>query len=428
MIVHLKGIGVCLLTAAFALPQDAPDPLAAMKEAKPKGEFAVLLALEEIQDDVRGTAQEDLLMDLLATRFTYIHDEQESVRLDSLAYLAAKTRGAGAPSLDGFEPVPAVEAIVQLSRDRRVLMLNEEHRRSQERAFANELLVPLAEAGFTHLALETLNADEAALAQRGYPLTKDGYYTNDPALGDLVRRALALGMGVTGYEADLDDFPRELAGVPMGMANWREERQARNLADFVRDHPDARVVVWSGRHHMSEVAPSDEPGLWPMGGHFAALSGIDPLTVDLMVMKEADVPEREHPVYRAAADAGRVDAPTMFLDADGTPWSGIDSLDASVFLPRSTMDAGRPQWMRMGGLRHEVRVDVAELDDAPSPGRPFVIEARVDGELPDAVPLDRVLWREGEPPALLVRPELAYIVRVLAPLDEVLLEQRVGGG
>ncbi|MCZ6598593.1 MAG: hypothetical protein O7B99_13200 [Planctomycetota bacterium] len=406
------------------------DVFEILREAEPRGVLATIIALEAVEDEVRGTPEEDLLGDLLATRLAFVHDFEKARRLDSTVYASVRTRGAGDRSLEGYVPRDAVETILELAEGRRVVMFNEEHRRSQERAFAHELLAPLVEAGFTHLALETLRTDPAKveeLVQRGHPLTSSGFYTQDPVLGDLVRRALALGMQVIGYEADVSRFPAELAREPMGRSKWREEQQGRNLADVVRDRPEARLVVWSGRHHMSELLPSAErQGLTPMGGFFRHFSGIDPLTVDLMVMKEADAPERERLVYRKAADDGLVDAPRVFLAEDGTPYSAIAHIDVMVFLPRTRMQAGRPDWMRMGGLRQDVEVGFADVDEQPAPGRPLLVEARIEGESPEAVPLDQVLWRGGDAPVLLLRPGLDYTVRLIAPSGEVLAEHGVG--
>jgi hypothetical protein len=151
-----------------------------------------------------------------------------------------------------------------------------------------------------------------------------------------------------------------------------------------------------------------------MGGILKRLAGIDPLTVDLMLMVEGDVPERERAVYRDAVARGAIERPTLFLDESGAPYSALEGIDAMVFLPRSRFDRGRPQWMR-AGLRSERTLDAAALGRAPSPGRPLAIEARVSGESADAVPVDCVLWRGGEPPALWLRPELEYEVLLRPP-------------
>ncbi len=420
----------CMFVVAPVSAQDSEfDLITVLRQAEPRGVLATIVALEEVSPQVRALGQENLWMDLLATRLTFVHDAKNSIRLDSLAYAREKAAGADDSRLGELEPRPAMEEIVKLARRQRVVMLNEEHRRSQERAFANQLLEPLAQAGFTHLALETLDADEAALAARGYPLTSDGFYTKDPALGDLVRRALGLGWKVVGYEADFSTIPEEYAGMPMGRQSWREEQQGKNLAELLRAEPEARVLVWSGRHHMSEMPlatpDGSMPSLVPMGGRFRQHSGIDPLTVDLMVMKEAHSLEYEHPLYREAEGVGLRSEATVFVSEEGHPFSATSYIDVSVFLPRSRIESGRPHWMKMGGLRREVDLDTGNFDERPGLGKPLAIQARVADESPEAVPLDCVIWREGQPPVLLLRPGLNYELRVVAPSGEVVWRERL---
>ena len=408
----------------LALPQDPGRLFHALREHDAQGELAALVALEGMEAELHE-AERDVWSDMLATRLTFVGDARRAMEIDSTLYGGRAARRA--PALDAFTPRPAVEAIVEWARDREVVMLNEEHRRNQQRAFAHELLAPLAEAGFTHLALETLtHRGVEELAERGYPRLHDGFYTRDPLLADLVRRALELGMEIVAYEAETGAMPPELASDPLASTNWREEQQARNLTELLESEPLSRVVVWCGRHHLSE-APLVEGGAgWmPMAGILTELSGIDPLTVDLMVMNEADVPEREGDVYRGAVEAGLVPAPTVFVDEAGAPYSAIGNIDAMVFLPRTREERGRPHWMALGGSREPVELPLD--DDTPAPGadRPFLLQARIAGEDEAAIPLDQVLWREGPAPVLYLRPGFEYELRLLAPPAEELLLRRI---
>ena len=418
-------------TRPSSQPTTKPLPMQAYEISKgPGGDLAAVVMLEQAEAQVPPD-QRNMWLDVLATRLIFIGDHRKAQEFNSKAYAQLRPGDSDGSELKDYKPASAVETIVKLAEGRRVLMLNEEHRSSRERAFANELLVPLKEAGFTHLALETIGEETAALEERKYPLMNDGFYTRDPVLGDLVRRALELGMGIVAYEADMSKMPASVdRSNPIAPTNWRENEQATNLANFVKDNPEARVVVWSGRHHMSEDAAEAGGGgqTWtPMGGIFKNISGIDPLTVDLMVLNEQTTRETEHKTYRWATEQGLVQAPTIFVNEAGEPWSPLaDSIDAGVFFPRTSWKRGRPEWLKMGGARVGLSFDWSyATPEKPTPERPLVVEARLAGESDEAVPLDRVIWREGEAPPLYVRPGKAYRFELRDPEGNVIARSSV---
>lgn len=427
---------------AIAAAPPNPSRLA-FETGKKAGPLAAVVALEQRRDELSAGPLESQWFDTIATWRLFVGDHRGALEANSRANAAFRrgrpVGGPGGEALEGRTPQPAAEAILRLAAERRVVMMNEEHRSGRERAFANEILEPLFRAGFTHLALETLADRTDELRRRGYPVVKDGFYTQDPVLGDLVRRALSLGMKVVAYEADMSKAPSDLdPRDPVARTNWREAAQARNLAAILESDPKARIVVWCGRHHLSEDVPeppnedgedtestSPPPPAWtPMGGIFASTTGIDPLTIDLMMMTEGEAPSDERPAYRAAVEDGLVPEPVIFFDDGGIPWSPIDSIDAAVFFPRTQWDdTGRPSWLSMGGTRRRV-TDAWANGDAPRPSesRPFVLEAQPIGEADNAVPLDRVIWRGGEVPALYLRPGISYMVRLRDPEGSVVSE------
>lgn len=414
--------------ASSQAPPELPESIRAEREGLARGgDLGAVVALEALAPD-RADALRD---DRLGTWLTFVGDARTLPSVEARVTTPPRRYATSGPgAVDGHDPRDAATWIAHAARDARVVMLNEEHRSSRQRAFAHELLGPLHEAGFTHIALETLRHDDAvirALVERGAPTRDDGFYTADPLLGDLVRRALELGMGVVAYEAVMSECPAEIARDPLARTNWREAEQARHLAEFVASEPDARVIVWCGRHHLSEDRPVDDADAWtPMGGLFAGLTGIDPLTVDLMVMTEHPSDGVEPEVYRAVADA--LDAPTVFVDGGGVAYSAIDSIDAMVFFPRTVFVGGRPRWTTTGGLREPYPLDVTDLGARPGPGRPLAIEVRVADEESDTIALDRVIWRDDAPPDAMVRRGVDVIVRVVDPDGEVLAAWDVPAG
>ena len=122
-----------------------------------------------------------------------------------------------------------------------------------------------------------------------------------------------------------------------------------------------------------------------MAHYLRQAAGIDPLTVDQTQLSERATPANEHPVRRAADRRGLISGePVVLVDETGAlvPVDG-PSVDIRVLGLRTDYEAGRPTWMRMGGLREPVVADVPECA-----AEPCIVEA-VDSEQPDAVAYDR---------------------------------------
>ena len=367
-----------LALAAFACAaplalQDAPPPApslpwpiaktrAAFGELGERGYLRAFMALTEPEG---GAPEESMLrstwLDVLGTHAAYVGEERRALEAGDQAFPREQADFASdvarADFLDGVEPEPAVAALVAAAEECRFVLLNEEHRSSRQRAFAHRVLEPLRAAGFTHLALETLNEEPAALAGRGYPTMTSGTYTRDPLLGDLVRRALALGFVVIGYEAPVAErLPRPDDASPLDAINRREAGQARRLFDqTLGQDPDARVLVFAGRDHIAEA----EAGGWtPMGMLLARMAETDPLSVSLLAMTEHADRVYERKEYRAVDAAGWLDAgPVVLRNADGALWSEApEALDVHVFFPRAGEAHGRPDWAGLDGLRVPVAV------------------------------------------------------------------------
>lgn len=434
----MRHILICLVWILILVPAGRAQPIDQSDRTwlinAPKSAFAThgsrgyLAALESLTDREDEALASDnlrsLYLDLLGAQLAFVGQEARAIESGDRAFTRRRDRApdpdAASELVDGHHAADAVGAIIDAARGRRIVMINEEHRSSRQRAFANEILAPLRKAGFTHLALETLSEDTDQLSDRGYPRLNSGTYTKDPALGDLVRRALELGFVVFGYEADPQAFrPREDDTSPLDAQNRREAGQARNIFErSLRDDPNARVLVYAGRDHIAE----DEGGPWtPMGVALRRLSGVDPLSVSLISMCEHSDRPSEHWAYHAAEQAGWLGTgPVVAAADDGSLWSAMPGvIDVHVFFPRTRFVNGRPDWMAMGGIRTPVEIDTPDFDT------PVLLQAVIKNEARDAVPIDQAVWIPGEPrPLLLLRPG-TYTARAVNREGIVLFERRI---
>ncbi len=402
-------------------PSGRPWPLVVADEAfadqAQAGYLAAVLGLLERENEARADPGSlTTYLDTLGTYLALVGEQALATKVGDEAFGASGTRTTrpdGPDPLAGYRPRPALETLLQAAAERPLVMVNEEHRSSMQRAFSNQLIEPLRAAGFGYLAVEALREDEHALRERGYPLLTSGSYLRDPAFGDLIRRALALGFVVFGYDATPEQSRSEPDDSYVERMNRRERAQAENIFERTfAQHPDARVFVIAGRDHIAESAG---PEWTPMGGVLAELSGIDPLTVNQFSLAEHSAREFEHWAFRHAVDAGwTAEGPTLLADDEGALWSAQPgALDASLIHSRTELRDGRPHWLGMGGLRAPYVVPDLDFD------RPVLLQAHLAHESGQAVPVDQVVLWPGRPtPALLLRPG-SYRVTVV---DRVGLE------
>ena len=138
------------------------------------------------------------------------------------------------------------------------------------------------------------------------------------------------------------------------------------------------------------------------------MTGVDPFSVYLATYIEHSERKFERPQYKWATDRGFVKRPTIFVDKAGKTFG--ESFDAQVFFPRTTLVQGRPDWM----MRDMGRRMVAIPDGLVKAQGLQLAQVFGLGEKVDAVPVDQVLIRPGEPvPALMVPGRGKFWVRIL---------------
>jgi hypothetical protein len=283
---------------------------------------------------------------------------------------------APSPLTTEYQSRPAIDAIVELAKDRKAVFLNEAHSAPITRTLTVQLLVKLRAEGFNYFAAETLYASDKDLQKRGYPLIKSGFYVNEPIYGEMVRTALKLGYKVIAYDAE-----------DAGMGDSREKGGAEALYDqvFKRD-PNARLVVNAGFAHIQKSGVY--LGGSSMAEFFKKISGIDPLAVDQTMLIQHGRPDQDHPYYQSVIAANTARQPFVYMTSAGKAWSlKANAYDVSVFFPPQQNIEGRPDWVNLGGLRMAYPVG----SDLCRNQFPCLVEARYPNEIDDSVAADRVV-------------------------------------
>ena len=275
---------------------------------------------------------------------------------EALARESAPAPALALPSLTSLHVEPALDAIVRLSRGRRVVILNEAHNVSRCRAFAHSVALRLREEGFLLLAAEDFpNEPELKEELRiDRPVTfYTGYYARDPVFAEFVRGAKEVGYALAAYEQRIDQQRPGVegtAGIPI-----REAAESKNLAEVLEAHADARVLVYCGYNHATKIPQGASAERW-MAMRLRDATGIDPLTVNQSFGYPVPDRQRERADVSAVLDRFTPAAPTSLTGADGRPWVigyPQGSFDVQVVHPRLAPVEGRPGWLAGApGRRH----------------------------------------------------------------------------
>lgn len=370
---------VALLAQAQQAPVDPIDEFYRQLYAQPD-EFGRFLFLHQYDTGGDDALQYEVDQ-MLATEFSFFGRPNDADRV--MPFWEDVPDGFVMPDRQHYAVVPALDWITAKARNRQAVMINEAHHRSGTRRLTLVLLPRLRALGFTHLALETLDAGDTELTQRGYPVyDRTGYYSGEPIYGEIIREALRLGFVVVPYES---------AGIPGQTQQQRETRQAENLiARVFANNPNAKLLVHAGYAHIDKALGGFGPRTRPMAMEFQRLSGIEPLSIQqaLMVPAPAGLPPSVADRIAAEFDLKR---PSVLLShADRREWTLRPGLnDLTVVFPTTDVGVVRPAWMSLNKSR--VAIDLSNDLQGCLTRLPCALEARYQGESADAVPADQLV-------------------------------------
>ena len=263
-----------------------------------------------------------------------------------------------------------LDEIERLARETRLVIVNEAHDRPSHREFIRQIAIRLSNVGYTVFAAETFGPHIGASPSKPFAKISDGYYSNEPVFGNLIRTVKGLGYELRAYE---HRGPYDDSRGQWKRADAREEGQAENLMRVLsRMQDDDRLLVHAGYSHASEVPiPSFEgKSLRWMAARLKAKSGLDPLTIDNTACLSSSMnPELSQHSHRHQQG----------------------QFDLVVGHPKLKIAGGRPTYRLIDG-HHLVDLPDALLNDH----RRIIIEVRRYDEPYDAVPVDRLMLRPGE--------------------------------
>ncbi len=300
----------------------------------------------------------------------------------------------------GYAAQPAIEAIVNAARDRRIVMLNEDHTMQRQRAFAFEVATALRKIGFTHFGAETFTPELTASMKDGAPKLNTGIYTLDPVFADLGRHAMKIGYQLFDYEIRKNQEPRESADSNVQLST-REQAQANNIKQVLDANPNAKIFIYLGGGHASKIPLRD--GIEMMALHLKRITGIDPFVIDQIIGTARSHAEYDGAFYRGVANLGVQTGSVVMVNAMGQ-WLTRPGHDLAIFHPRVPDVAGRPGWLTMNGYRKPYALKLV-----PMPTR-TLIRAFVKTEPVGSIAMDQILISPTQTEVSLMLPVGEYSI------------------
>jgi len=141
-----------------------------------------------------------------------------------------------------YEKISGEARVKATLADESIFMINENHFNPASRTLTMTWLPWLKAQGFSHIGFEALEPKERS---------KDGFYSQEPMMSNLIKTAEELGFEVFGYEAK-KSAPEDAGFVER--FEFRDKQQAEHVVAEIKKAPkDAKFVLFAGWGHVGEA-------------------------------------------------------------------------------------------------------------------------------------------------------------------------------
>lgn len=277
-----------------------------------------------------------------------------------------------------------IGALDSIIGNNQIVIINEAHDRLVQRAFIYELLPLLKDKGFTHLAMETLTSPTSNLD------ISTGFYTAEPIMGEIYRKALELGFQLIAYE-DVNNN-----------ASMRDSIQAVNLKNQLYiDGILQKTAIICGYGHLYEWSESTETKM--MGQFLGELTGVNPLTIDQVLIGEYSDNSYMATFYEALVQDSSIVFDKSSFSNFIPPFS-----DVYIIHPKTKFVHNRPEyitlnqekkWVELEGKEHTILVQAY-----------LASEIRNKKDFNKRIPTDQTTYFEKGNCYLALRPNVQYVI------------------
>lgn len=275
------------------------------------------------------------------------------------------------PTAKYIDPLPT---ITELSKSRRLVMINESHFKPLHRLFIGEVATHLSDTGYQHYGSEMLgNVDKTKWLNskdgprgQGYFTDVRGYkgYWNEPVYAQVVEKISKLEYQFFAYEGDTNQPPKGTQSIN----DYREKLAAENIKLRLESYPTQKFLIHAGYHHIKEF--NDTSNIEWMTQKLKSIYQIDPITIS------------QTECYSNTYNSSNALGYSLLVDGKGTPISR-DGYDLIIAAPKSEQYRQRPLWLRDNMGRMFVDVPEAAKFDGPTDFT-LITAYRTDRQSPSA--------------------------------------------
>ncbi|MDR0755024.1 MAG: hypothetical protein LBF04_06515 [Prevotellaceae bacterium] len=190
------------------------------------------------------------------SRIGNLDEELNNTLQEFYRYSGIKIADSGYLAIDN----DVLDFLIEKCKEEKIVMFNENHFSPNNRLLLHLLLQKLYNSGFKYFGLEMLW--EKDINERGFVVSKSGFYTCEPMAANLIKKAKNIGFQVFYYES---------------FKNEREKEEAQNIYNNTfRLDSLAKVVILAGFGHINENISANKH--W-MAAELKKIYNIDPLTI-----------------------------------------------------------------------------------------------------------------------------------------------------
>lgn len=244
--------------------------------------------------------------------------------------------------------------IYSITKDQRIIMINENHYFPEHRVFTTSLLDSLFKQGFKYLALEDLANSKTSINTREVLFESDGYYINEVMYAEMVRKAKKIGFKLISYDNN-----------DAWNISERDSLGAMELKKVFNKNPNTKMVIHCGFGHVDK--------------HQKVLAyfinkelGINPLTISQTI---------KYPISSAV----KLEEPKIVMNHQGNESFDVKT-DIQILHPNYNY-SNRPSYLFVND-RKSVSID---LDFNFSD--PIILEVFSEKHIKNSIPFDRLILK-----------------------------------